>query len=231
MALTHGPFNPSPHSATWDTARLKGDRKNFADMVEYMDEVVGRIWKKVEDLGIADRTLILFYSDNGTDRSIASRMGATTVQGGKGSPTDAGTRVPLIAYWKGRTPAGKVCDDLVDSSDFLPTILAAAAAPPAKGLDGRSFFPQLLGKKGSPREWTYCWHDPRPGHGKEAYTKTVQYARTKRYKLYDDGRLFDVPNDVLEQRPLAADAGAEAGAARKKLQAVLNSMQGPRQAR
>ncbi|MBL8222994.1 MAG: sulfatase-like hydrolase/transferase, partial [Bryobacterales bacterium] len=213
MVLTHGPFNPTPRSANWTTARLKNDRRNFADMVAYMDEVVGRVWKKVEDLGIADRTLILFFSDNGTDRSLTSRMGAKVVQGGKGLPTDAGTRVPCIGYWKGRTPAGKVCDDLVDSSDFYPTILEAAGAKSDRQLDGRSFLPQLLGKPGNPREWTYCWFDPRPGHGKEAYTKLVQYARTKRHKLYDDGRLYDVPNDELEQHPLPANAGAEAEAA------------------
>ncbi|MBS1827419.1 MAG: sulfatase-like hydrolase/transferase [Acidobacteria bacterium] len=224
MALTHGPFNPTPRSANWTTARLKNDRKNFADMVAYMDEVVGRVWKKVEDLGIAERTLILFFSDNGTDKTITSKMGDKVVQGGKGLTTDAGTRVPCIGYWKGRTPVGKVCDDLVDSSDFYPTILDAVGAKPDRKMDGRSFLPQLLGKRGNPREWTYCWFDPRPGHGKEAYTKLVQYARTQRYKLYDDGRFYDVPNDVLEQRPLPASAGGEAGEARKKLQAVLQAM-------
>jgi arylsulfatase A-like enzyme len=225
MALTHGPFTPTPKSKDWTTARLKSDRKNFADMVSYMDDIMGRILKKVEALGIAEKTLVLFYSDNGTDRSITSRMGEQVIKGGKGLPTDAGTRVPLIASWKGKAAAGRVCDDLVDSTDFIPTMFELAGAAVPKGMDGRSFLPQVQGKAGKPREWTYCWHDPRPGFAKENYTKLVEYARTKRFKLYNDGQLFDVPADVLEQKPIAAGQGSkEAEAARKKLQAVLQSM-------
>jgi arylsulfatase A-like enzyme len=215
----------TPRSKDWVGGRLKNDTAHFPDMVAYMDEVVGRVVAKVESLGIADRTLILYYSDNGTDKSITSRMGDKVVKGGKGLTTDAGTRVPLIAYWKGKSPEGRVCNDLVDSSDFLPTMYEAVGAPLPKDkkFDGRSFLPQVLGKKGTPREWTYCWFDPRPGHDKEAYTRLVQYARDQRFKLYDDGRLFDVPKDELEQHPIAAgSANKEAEAARKKLQAVLN---------
>jgi len=225
MALTHGPFHATPRSKDWVGGRLKNDTAHFADMVEYMDEVIGRVVAKVESLGIADRTLILYYSDNGTDKTITSRMGSKVVKGGKGLTTDAGTRVPLIAYWKGKTPAGRVCEDLVDSSDFLPTMFEAVGAPMPKDrkFDGRSFLPQVMGKKGNPREWTYCWFDPRPGHAKEDYTRLVQYARDQRFKLYDDGKLFDVPADVLEQSPIAVGSGGPAAeTARKKLQAVLN---------
>ena len=232
IALTHGPFQPTPRSANWTTARLKNDRANFKDMVEYMDEVVGRVVKKVEDLGIADRTLVLFYSDNGTDRTITSRFrdsrGERMFQGGKGLTTDAGTHVPMIAWWKGVTPAGRVIDDLVDSSDFWPTIADATGVPLPKGVpsDGRSFLPQIRGQRGAPRDWTFCHYDPRPGHGKEAYTKLVRYARTKRWKLYDDGRLFDVPADELEHRPVASGAGGpEADRARKMLARVLASLE------
>ncbi len=226
LALTHGPFNPTPDSKEWTTQRLKNDRRFFHDMVEYMDKVVGRVLDKVDALGIADRTLVLFYSDNGTERGMRSMMGNRVVLGGKGLTTDAGTRVPLIARWRGRSPQGRVVNDLVDSTDFLPTMFEAAGARlPVPTLDGRSFLPQVLGRKGSPREWTYCWFDPRPGHGKEEFTRLVRYARTQRYKLYDDGRLFDVPADILEQHPLgAAEGGAAAMEARRKLQAVLKRM-------
>lgn len=218
MALTHGPFNPTPRSKDWTTARLKNDKKYFGDMVEYMDAVVGRLVDKIDALGIADNTLLVFYSDNGTDRSIVSKMGDREVKGGKGLPTDAGTKVPLIARWAGKSPQGRTCNDLVDSTDFLPTIFEAVGAKlPNETFDGHSFLPQVLGKPGKPREWTYCWHDPRPGHGKEEYTKLVRYARDRRWKLYDDGRFYDIDNDVLEQRPVTG-----ASAVRKKLQAVLD---------
>lgn len=227
MALTHGPFNPTPRSKDWNTARLKNDRGYFRDMVEYMDDVMGRLLGKIEQLGLSERTLVLYYSDNGTDKTITSRMGEREVRGGKGLTTDAGTRVPLLAYWKGRPGRGKVCEDLVDSTDFLPTMFEAAGArlPGSERFDGRSFLAQVEGKRGNPRDWTYCWFDPRPGHGKEDYTKLVQYARDRRYKLYDDGRFYDVPADVLEQRPLR-ELSPEAERAKAKLQAVLNRMRG-----
>ncbi len=230
MALTHGPFNPTPRSSGWNTARLKNDKKYFGDMVEYMDDVLGRVFRKVDDLGIADRTLILYYSDNGTGKGIRSRLrderGERVFEGGKGMTTDAGTRVPCIGYWKGVTPAGRVLDDLVDSSDFWPTIAGGCGVAQPNGVvcDGRSFMPQLRGEKGEPRQWTYCHYDPRPGHGKEDYTKLVRFARNQRYKLYDDGRFFDVPRDENEGSPLApGSGGAEAARVRGTLQGVLDS--------
>ena len=109
------------------------------------------------------------------------------VLGGKGATTDAGTHVPLIVRWPGRVKPG-LCEDLVDSTDFLPTILEAADNPIAKesNIDGISFFPQLTGKAGRKREWTFCHYDPRPGWDKDKFG-LVRYARTRRFKLYDTG--------------------------------------------
>jgi arylsulfatase A-like enzyme len=194
-------------------------------MVEYMDTVVGRIVDKLEELGLREKTLVLYYSDNGTPRQVESKMGDRVVLGGKGLTTDAGTRVPLIANWPG-TIASAVTDDLVDSTDFIPTMLEAAGAPAPEGFrpDGQSFLPRLRGESGRGREWVFCHYDPRPGIDKEQYT-LLRFARDQRFKLYDDGKLFDVPNDVLEERPLAEDAGGpEAAAARQKLQPVLDQM-------
>ena len=228
MALTHGPFNPTPHSDGWETGdRLENDTKYFADMVEYMDVVIGRIVDKIDQLGLRERTLILFYSDNGSPRQVQSSMGDRVIQGGKGAPTDAGTRVPLIANWKGTTPEGSVTDDLIDSTDFLPTIAAMSGAALLQGvtIDGRSFLPQLRGETGNPREWVLVHHDPRPGWSKEAYTKLDRFARNQRYKLYDDGRLFDIPNDVLEENPIPpGQEPAEAKQARGRLQEVLDTL-------
>jgi arylsulfatase A len=227
MALTHGPFNPTPKSKDWAKGnRLKNDPAYFADMVEYMDECVNRVVEHTARLGIRERTLILFYSDNGTPRQIRSRMGDKIIQGGKGLMTDAGTRVPLIASWEGTAPQGRVLEDLVDSTDFLPTMLEAAGArvPRNVPMDGRSFLPQLRGERGNPREWIYSWHDPRPGWDKEPYRLEI-FARDQRYKLYSDGRFYDVPNDVLEQKPLPpGQGGPAAAAARAKLRAVLDKM-------
>lgn len=229
MVLTHGPFNPTPHSADWATDdRLKSDpKKYFGDMVEYMDEVIGRIVAKIDELGVRENTLILYFSDNGSPKETAAMMGQTEVKGGKGDPTDAGTRVPLIANWKGVTPGGAVVDDLIDSTDIYSTIveLGGANYPKRKTIDGVSFLPQLKGQPGHAKEVIICWHDPRPGAAKENYTKLSLWARTKRFKLYDDGRLFDIENDVLERSPIPPGNGSEdAEGARAKLAEALKDI-------
>lgn len=228
MVLTHGPFNATPISAEWKTGpRLKNDPRNYGDMVEYMDQVVGRIVAKVDALGLRERTLILFYSDNGTPREIRSKKGNTVIEGGKGLTTDAGTHVPLIANWKGTTKPGKVNHDLVDSTDFIPTIMAAAGhrLRAGKKVDGQSFFPQIRGEKGTPRNWIFCHYDPRPGWDKKQY-QLQRFARDQRWKLYDDGRLYDLEADVVEKHPIkSGEGGSAAGVARAKLQPVLKSFQ------
>ncbi|NQT84073.1 sulfatase-like hydrolase/transferase [bacterium] len=223
MALTHAPFEPTPDSKG---RRQKGRRNkaNFADMVTYMDKIVGRITRKLDELGLRENTLVLFTADNGTPRSITSRLGERAIEGGKGLTTDAGTHVALIASWKGTTPKGNVCGDLVDFSDFLPTLVEAVGGelPTKIVIDGRSFLPQLRGQKGNPRDWVFCYYRPRMKNRKWGLKI---FARGKRYKLYGDGKLFDVPADPLEKNPInPGECGEEAAAARKRLQAVLNSM-------
>jgi hypothetical protein len=90
--------------------------------------------------------------------------------------------------------------------------------------DGRSFAPQLRGEKGNPRDWVFCHYDPRPGWDKKQYT-LQRFARDQRFKLYDDGKLYDVPDDVLEQQPLKkGEGGPAANRARQKLKSVLDAM-------
>ena len=162
MALVHSPFVPTPDSAD---RSCKDKQRNFADMVAYMDKIVGRIVDKTVELGIAKRTLILVTGDNGTHKSIKSNMGDKVIIGGKGKPTDGGTHVGLFAYQPGTVPAGKVSNDLVEFSDFVPTIAAATGATPLSPTDGRSFFPQLRGEPGNPRETIFVYYWPRPEKG------------------------------------------------------------------
>ncbi len=233
MTLPHWPFVPTPKSGDWGIQKKMhpplgttgGDTKYFPDMVAYMDEVVGRVVDAVDDMGLKENTLIIYFSDNGTDRRVVSNTSFGDIKGGKGSTTNAGTHVPLIVRWPGTIEPG-LNEDLIDSTDFLPTILEAAGRPIPKsvGLDGRSFYPQLLGKPGQPREWTFCHFDPRPGWDKDKFTRK-RYARNKRFKLYEDGRLFDVPFDLNEEHPISpGDETPEAKAARKQLSQVLESM-------
>jgi len=204
MCLTHFPKGDEPKGpdGKWET---------FKEMVENMDRKVGELVAALDKLGLRENTLILFTTDNGSPTKVTSRMGDREVRGGKAKLTDAGTHVPLIANWAKTTPAGTVCQDLIDFSDFMPTLaeLAGGNLPDIK-IDGTSFVPQLKGKKGNPREWIYTEYS-----GKS-------WARTKQWKLYRDGRLYDMKNDPLEKAPVGkAPASAEI---RSKLQSILNDL-------
>lgn len=203
MGLVHAPFSPTPDSEEWDTFQLRREDnpKYFPDMMEYTDKIVGRIMDKLEKEDLLDNTLVIFTGDNGTHKKIYSKMeNGEEIQGGKSLMTDAGTRVPLIAYWKGKSAQGVVLEDLIDFNDFLPTLCDAAGAevPQDHTIDGISFLPQVLGKQGKPREMLYMyyqplWQDFKPGC----------FVRDQQYKLYGDGRFFNIAKDRLEKNNLA----------------------------
>ncbi len=230
MILTHCPFEPTPDSADWDPSSkgsktYKGDPKYFGDMVTYMDKQVGRILEQLDRSGVRDNTLVLFTGDNGTDEPVVSMMRGRKVAGAKGKTTDGGTRVPFIAHWPGKTAKGKVCHDIIDFADFLPTICQTTGTeiPASLGIDGRSFLPQLTGRKGNPREWIYVWYARNGG------SKGKEFTRNQRYKLYRNGNFFDIEKDVLEKNPLdRSSLSADAGAIHDKLQAALDQYSGAR---
>ncbi len=233
MMLTHGPYLPTPDSQDWDP-QAQGEQvgakpEHFADMVAYMDKLVGKLVARLDALGIRDNTLLLFVGDNGTGRGTRSMMGDRLVLGGKGTTTDAGMHVPLIVSWPGKTTAGSVCGDLVDSTDFLPTLLDAAGvvAPSGLKLDGRTFLPQVLGAEGQPRDWIYSWYSPR----QSADMTVRELAFNQRYKLYRSGVFFDLRRDVEEKHPLMVPSlDREAAAAAKLLQAALDRFKDARPA-
>ena len=223
MILPHWPFEPTPDSPDWNP-RAKGVLKGvgqdeyFDDMVAYTDKMVGKLVTRLEELGLRDRTVVLFTGDNGTYKSIRSVLNGREMYGGKGSTIDAGTHVPLIVSGPG-VPRGQTCADLVDFSDILPTVveLAGAKLPAGVRLDGRSFAPQLRGQRGQPRDWSYCWYER---NGKR--NKASQHVRTVRHKLYADGRFFDVIRDPLEESPLSVESlPADAHRVYRQLAVVL----------
>ncbi len=134
---------PTPDSPEWsDPERRHSDETPFAaDMIEYTDKMVGKVVDKIDALGLQRNTLILFYSDNGTNWRVTSKFGDRMVRGGKGKGTELGIRVPAMARWIGKIKAGSVSDALFDSVDFLPTILevAGAEASHPADVDGLSF--------------------------------------------------------------------------------------------
>lgn len=223
MNLPHNPFDPTPQSKD---RKSKNAKQNFIDMVAYMDHCVGRIEDALVELGLRENTLIIFTADNGTNSSLTLDFFGKQLKGGKGYTHDHGTKVPLIVNLPGRIGAGQVNEDLICFSDIFPTIVEAAGLPAkeiSKG-DGWSFWPQCLGDDGRKREWIYGYYFPRP-YSKKFDTMyshwEVAWARNKRYKLYRDGRFFDVVNDVREQKALGEQEKLRA--VRKRLQTALDN--------
>jgi len=228
MALPHNPMVPTPDSPEWaDPARRHSEETRFAaDMIEYTDKIVGRMMDQLDQLGLREDTLVLFYSDNGTNARVASQMGDRRVRGGKGLGTDLGIRVPMVANWKGVTPVGKVSGDLIDSVDFLPTILdlVGASHQIGKPIDGVSFADVIRDTGPSARRWVYVHQEPRPGWDKDRFY-LIRLACNQQYKLYEDGRLYCTRDDPFEEHAIFIDQDdVEARAARTQLQDVLDSM-------
>jgi arylsulfatase A len=233
MVLVHDPFVKTPDTIG-DAPRTQAANKapksktaqkaNFVAMVEYMDQIVGRLVAKVRDLKKLENTIIVFTGDNGTNTRITSNWKGQSITGGKGGMTDMGTHVPLVASWAGTSPEGKVSNDLIEFTDFYPTLAQAAGTSLTADdpIDGRSFLPQLTGQPGTPRDWVLTHYQPywnkQPG----------QFVRTQNLKLYRDGRFFKVPADLLEKNDLGKTAqGEKISKSRKELQNVLDASPPP----
>ncbi|MCR9248100.1 MAG: sulfatase-like hydrolase/transferase [bacterium] len=228
MALVHSPFESPPNADPVDAPPKSRDGKQarFAQMMTHMDAIVGRLLGAVDENDGRERTLFLFTSDNGTPRNIVSRQNGRPVRGGKGLSNDRGTHVPLVARWPGTIPADRTNDSLIDFTDFFVTLLATAGAeqPASLTLDGRSFLPQLRGEPGTPRDSLFCYYNPRPERRKFARGR---FARDQHFKLYGDGRFFDLVNDPEEQTPLPTDdlaTNPQRRAAHRKLMAAIAAM-------
>ncbi len=193
---------------------------HFRDMVQYTDKMVGKLLARLEELGLRENTLVLFTGDNGTGAGTRSQVGDRTVIGAKGSTIDMGMRVPLVVSWPAGMQGGRTLHDLVDMTDFLPTICEAAGVevPSQLSIDGHSFLPQIRGQAGQPRDWIYCWYAPDGGQKAKR-----EFARNQNFKLDRDGTLYDVSSVDDDKHPL--DAGKltpEQQAAKKLLQQSLD---------
>ena len=208
--LVHGPILRTPDSKPGETDPVT----LYNDNVAYLDKQVGLVVAELDRLGLRDNTLIVFSGDNGTAQRSGTIHGRQ-INGQKGTMLEGGSRVPLIANWKGVTATGRVLNDLVDFSDVLPTFVETAGAKLPQGvtIDGHSFAAQLRGRKGNPREWVFVQLGSR------------WYVRDDGWKLNRAGELFDMKDAPFVEQPVAEDSKEEAVvAARKRLQAVLDKL-------
>ncbi len=227
MVLVHEPHTATPDSKGATKAQKSGKAekgggvegkrrratKLFPGMVQYMDKTVGRLMAALDELGLRDNTIIVFTGDNGTDRSVFSKIGDVTVQGGKGTVAEFGTHVPFIVSWRGTIKPAQTKDDLIDFSDVLPTIAELGGAKlPNATIDGKSFARQLTTETAPARQWIFS----QLGHKK--------LARDQRFMLHDDGSIYDVIHDPFEKKNLADSKDAEVTTSKARLQKVLTDL-------
>jgi arylsulfatase A len=210
MSHIHGEILPTPDS--------KPDSKDiYTDNINYMDKLVGKLVKALDSLKMRQNTIIVFMGDNGTAAEGASRatVQGKKLSGKKGDMLECGSLVPWIVNWKGGGQSGKVIDDLVDATDWMPTFAALTGAklPENVILDGKSFAPQLKGEKGTPREWIFM------------ELGNQWYVREEKWKLNRANELFDMRNAPFEEILIPADSKDEmAVSARQRLSGVLKSI-------
>ena len=228
MALTHGPLVHTPK----EPKASRGGEKHKA-MVRYTDHLVGRLVDSIEKLGIRERTIVIFTTDNGTSRGVLGTIDGRRPSGGKASKWEGGVCEPFVVNCPGRVPSGVETDALTDFSDLLPTFadLGGADLPKGRTLDGKSFAPLLLAKaKDSPRQWIMALGhgaarlDEDGVRGKADYTARV--IRDKQHKVWVDEKrdivaLYDLKADPYERKNLVTSDDERVAAARKKFEAVV----------
>ncbi|HZJ15331.1 MAG TPA: sulfatase [Chthoniobacteraceae bacterium] len=201
---------------------LKQTNAIYAAMIESMDDAVGRIRRKLDELKLADRTVVVFASDNGGRVPTTSNL---PLRVGKGSCYEGGTRVPLIVHWPGVTKSGSVCETPVISMDLYPTILEITGQKGATGksVDGISLV-SLLRQDGELLRDALFWHYPHYQHYQLGGTTPYGAVRAGDFKLiefFDDMRveLYNLREDIGEQRNLAAELPAKVDELRARLHA------------
>lgn len=200
-AMPHLPFDASP------PFKGKSARGLYGDVVEELDASTGRLLDRIRELGLAERTLVIFTSDNGPERKTPGTAGP--LRGGKHTVFEGGLRVPCIAWWPGKIPSGRVNDAFLSTLDLLPTFAAISSAtlPSGLTLDGADissvWFDQPAQKSaGSPRTTLYSLY------GYKA--RRLESWREGQWKLHlsTPPQLYDLATDLAEKVDVSAGNSA-----------------------
>lgn len=224
----HTPIESKPEIAARYRARIRAGQSHshaeYAAMIESVDESVGRVMRRLQELGLADDTIVFFDSDNG---GVVGRRHITSnepLREEKATLYEGGIRVPLIVRWPGTVRPGSVSDTPVISVDFFPTLLemAGIAAPPPHGVDGVSLV-SLLAQRGGLQPRSIYWHYPHYNfHQPLVPTRPGGAVREGDFKLiefYEDDatELYNLREDIGERRNLARSLPDKAGELRREL--------------
>jgi arylsulfatase A len=210
---------------------LNHKNPGYAALTESMDTAIGRVRTKLDELKLTERTIIVFTSDNGGRVTVdnINRVATTSnvpLRLGKASAYEGGVRVPLIVYWPGVTRPGSVSDAPVITMDLFPTIVEMAGLPRESArtaVDGVTFVPLLRGA-GRPMREPLFWHYPHHQHYQLGGAMPYGAIRSGDFKLvefFNDMKveLYNLREDIGEQRDLVASQPKKAEELRKRLHA------------
>jgi arylsulfatase A-like enzyme len=189
----------------------------YAAMIQSVDESVGKICAKLDELKLVDRTVVIFMSDNG---GVAGTTSNAPLRAGKGTLYEGGIREPMIVRWPGVVKPGTTSDEVVISVDFFPTILELAGVAyepgPKHALDGISFV-QVLKQAGRLTREAVYWHYPH--YHNTTPGGIIRAGDWKLIEYFEDGRveLYNLREDLGETKDLAAASPEKAADLRKKL--------------
>lgn len=207
--------------------RMVQEHAVYAAMVEAMDQAVGKVLKKLDDLQLADNTIVVFTSDNGGlstgDRGISKDQGWPTsnapLRAGKGWLYEGGIRVPTIVRVPGVTKPASESSEIVTSTDFFPTFLELANIPPlpSQHVDGVSLVPALKGES-LERDSVY-WHYPHYGNQGGRPGGAIRQGNWKLIEWYGphEFELFDLSKDISEKHNLVESESQQRDALAQKL--------------
>ncbi len=212
MILCHKPFVPTPDDPEynlWDFN--KSDSRFFPSMVKYMDKKVGQIMDHLDSTKALKNTVVIFLADNGTSSDIKSQWNNILVKGGKQETNEPGTNVPMIVSFNGKVKPGSVSHDLIDFTDFLPTLadIAGVRTPKNWGtLDGRSFAKSIIGTNKKSRSTIYDAFSSNNGGNIRPF---VRWTQDTSYKLYDTSvteskfKFVKIEKGKPDSKPIDAD--------------------------
>jgi arylsulfatase A-like enzyme len=193
-------------------ARIEHNAKAFepvyAGVIETLDDTVGRLLAKLDSLKLADHTIVIFTSDNGGLHVPEGPHPKVTYnspyRAGKGFVYEGGLRIPLLVRWPGHVPAGKVVDDPVINTDWLPTLVELAGLPVPSGLDGVSLAALLTGQGPAPKRSLF-WHFPHYTNQGSRPSGAMREGNWMFVEYYDDQKaeLYDLSSDPGEAHDLS----------------------------
>jgi arylsulfatase A len=195
----------------------------YAAMIQSVDEGVGRVLAKLDQLKLAGNTVVFFMSDNG---GLSNDEGPGTpatsnapLREGKHFLYEGGIREPMIVKWPGKTHPGSVCDVPVISTDFLPTMVEMAGLQPRE-TDGVSLVPLLAGK-GKPEREALYWHFPHYGKHESKPGTAVRKGNYKLIEFFDPAgvELYGLSQDIGEKHNLAGKMPGKVHELRSMIQA------------